>query len=180
MEIEKLSISDVLLIKPLVYFDSRGAFFESFNESKFQELTGLDIHFVQDNVSFSKKNVLRGLHFQLSPFEQAKLVQVLKGKVLDVAVDIRQSSPTYGQYVSYELSDENNFQLFIPRGFAHGFLALSDEVVFSYKCDNYYAPKYDCGVIYNDIDININWGVDMKDLTVSEKDLQLKSLKTDY
>lgn len=180
MEIEKLSISDVLLIKPLVYFDSRGFFFESFNESKFQELTGLDVKFVQDNVSFSKKNVLRGLHFQHPPFEQAKLVQVLKGKVLDVAVDIRQSSPTYGQYVSYELSDENNFQLFIPRGFAHGFLSLSDEVVFSYKCDNYYAPKYDCGIIYNDVDININWGGDVKDLIVSEKDLQLKSLKTDY
>lgn len=176
MKIEKLYIPGVLLVKPNIYLDDRGAFFESFNEKKFKELSGLDINFVQDNVSFSKKNVLRGLHFQLPPFEQAKLVQVLKGKVLDVAVDIRENSPTYGQYVSYELSDENNFQLFIPRGFAHGFLTLSEEVIFSYKCDNYYAPNYDSGIIYNDSNINIDWGQDVNNLIVSKKDLLLSPL----
>ena len=175
MEIERLSIPEVLLIKPSFFFDNRGVFFESFNEKKFQELTGLDIHFVQDNVSYSKKKVLRGLHFQKIPFEQAKLVQVLKGRVLDVAVDIRKDSPTYGKYVSFELSDENHFQLFIPRGFAHGFLSLTDDVIFSYKCDNYYAPQYDSGVIYNDPLININWG-EIIEYIVSEKDLGLKNL----
>lgn len=177
MKIEKLSIPEVLLIKPKLYFDDRGAFFESFNQKKFKELSGLDINFVQDNVSFSKKGVLRGLHFQQAPFEQAKLVQVLKGKVLDVAVDIRENSPSYGKYVSYELSDENSFQLFIPRGFAHGFLTLSEEVVFSYKCDNYYAPDCDSGIIYNDSNININWGDNVENLIVSDKDLLLKPLK---
>ena len=177
MIIEKLSIPEVLLIKPNLYFDDRGAFFESFNDKKFKELSGLDVNFVQDNVSFSKKNVLRGLHFQKPPFEQAKLVQVLKGKVLDVAVDVRANSPTYGKYVSYELSDENNFQLFIPRGFAHGFLTLSEEVIFSYKCDNYYSPSYDSGIIYSDENININWGENIDNLIVSEKDLLLSSLK---
>jgi len=177
MIIEKLSIPEVLLIKPKLYFDDRGAFFESFNDKKFKELSGLDINFVQDNVSFSKKGVLRGLHFQQAPFEQAKLVQVLKGKVLDVAVDIRENSPSYGKYVSYELSDENNFQLFIPRGFAHGFLTLSEEVVFSYKCDNYYAPNCDSGIIYNDSNININWGDNIENLIVSDKDLLLNPLK---
>jgi dTDP-4-dehydrorhamnose 3,5-epimerase len=177
MIIEKLSIPEVLLIKPKLYFDDRGAFFESFNDKKFKELSGLDINFVQDNVSFSKKGVLRGLHFQQAPFEQAKLVQVLKGKVLDVAVDIRENSPSYGKYVSYELSDENNFQLFIPRGFAHGFLTLSEEVIFSYKCDNYYAPNCDSGIIYNDSNININWGDNIENLIVSDKDLLLNPLK---
>jgi len=177
MIIEKLSIPEVLLIKPKLYFDDRGAFFESFNDKKFKELSGLDINFVQDNVSFSKKGVLRGLHFQQAPFEQAKLVQVLKGKVLDVAVDIRENSPSYGKYVSYELSDENNFQLFIPRGFAHGFLTLSEEVIFSYKCDNYYAPDCDSGIIYNDSNININWGDNIENLIVSDKDLLLNPLK---
>ena len=148
-----------------------------FNDKKFKELSGLDINYVQDNVSFSKKGVLRGLHFQLAPFEQAKLVQVLKGKVLDVAVDIRENSPSYGKYVSYELSDDNNFQLFIPRGFAHGFLALSEEVVFSYKCDNYYTPDCDSGIIYNDSNININWGDNLENLIVSDKDLLLMPLK---
>ncbi len=176
MIIEKLSIPEVLLIKPKLYFDDRGAFFESFNDKKFKELSGLDINFVQDNVSFSKKGVLRGLHFQQAPFEQAKLVQVLKGKVLDVAVDIRENSPFYGKYVSYELSDENNFQLFIPRGFAHGFLSLSEEVIFSYKCDNYYAPDCDSGIIYNDSNIDINWGDNLENLIVSDKDLLLKPL----
>jgi dTDP-4-dehydrorhamnose 3,5-epimerase len=176
MIIEKLSIPEVLLIKPKLYFDDRGAFFESFNDKKFKELSGLDVNFVQDNVSFSKKGVLRGLHFQLAPFEQAKLVQVLKGKVLDVAVDIRENSPSYGKYVSYELSDENNFQLFIPRGFAHGFLSLSEEVIFSYKCDNYYAPDCDSGIIYNDSNIDINWGDNLENLIVSDKDLLLKPL----
>lgn len=176
MIIEKLSIPEVLLIKPKLYFDDRGAFFESFNDKKFKELSGLDVNFVQDNVSFSKKGVLRGLHFQQAPFEQAKLVQVLKGKVLDVAVDIRENSPSYGKYVSYELSDENNFQLFIPRGFAHGFLTLSEEVVFSYKCDNYYAPDCDSGIIYNDSNIDINWGDNLENLIVSDKDLLLKPL----
>ena len=176
MIIEKLSIPEVFLIKPKLYFDNRGAFFESFNDKKFKELSGLDVNFVQDNVSFSKKGVLRGLHFQLAPFEQAKLVQVLKGKVLDVAVDIRENSPSYGKYVSYELSDENNFQLFIPRGFAHGFLSLSEEVIFSYKCDNYYAPDCDSGIIYNDSNIDINWGDNLENLIVSDKDLLLKPL----
>lgn len=175
MKIQKLSIPEVLLIQPSVYLDNRGSFFESFNEKKFHELSGLDIHFVQDNVSYSKKGVLRGLHFQLPPFQQAKLVQVLKGNVLDVAVDVREDSPTYGKYISEELSEENHCQLFIPQGFAHGFLALTDEVIFSYKCDNYYAPNHDSGIIYNDPSIGINWGKEIE-LNISSKDLELKHL----
>jgi dTDP-4-dehydrorhamnose 3,5-epimerase len=175
MKIQKLSIPEVLLIQPSLYLDNRGSFFESFNEKKFQELSGLDIHFVQDNVSYSKKGVLRGLHFQLPPFQQAKLVQVLKGSVLDVAVDVREDSPTYGKYISEELSEENHYQLFIPRGFAHGFLALTDEVIFSYKCDNYYAPNHDSGIIYNDPSIGINWGKEIE-FNISSKDLELKHL----
>ncbi len=175
MKIQKLSIPEVLLIQPSVYLDNRGSFFESFNEKKFQELSGLDIHFVQDNVSYSKKGVLRGLHFQLPPFQQAKLVQVLKGSVLDVAVDVREDSPTYGKYISEVLSEENHCQLFIPRGFAHGFLALTDEVIFSYKCDNYYAPNHDSGIIYNDPSIGINWGKEIE-FNISSKDLELKHL----
>ena len=177
MKVEKLAIPEVLLIEPTIYFDDRGLFFESFNENKFNQLTGLNIKFVQDNISYSEKRVLRGLHFQLPPFEQAKLVQVLRGKVLDVAVDIRKDSPTYGQYVSFELSSENHKQLYIPRGFAHGFLALTNDVIFLYKCDNYYAPKYDSGIIYNDTSIAINWG-DVTNLIISEKDLNLKTLVT--
>lgn len=130
--------------------DDGSHFFESFNEDIFNQNTGLNIKFVQDNISYSKKGVLRGSHFQFPPFEQAKLVQVLHRRVLDVAVDIRKDSQTYSQYVSVELSVDNHKQLFIPRGFAHGFLVLTNDVIFSYKCDNYYTPKYDSGIIYND------------------------------
>ena len=175
MKVTKLAIPEVLLIEPSIYLDDRGLFFESFNEDKFNQKTGLNIKFVQDNISYSKKGVLRGLHFQLPPFEQAKLVQVLQGRVLDVAVDIRKDSPTYSQYVSVELSVENHKHLFIPRGFAHGFLALTDDVLFSYKCDNYYTPKYDSGIIYNDPSIAIDWGVN-QNFIISDKDLNLNSL----
>jgi dTDP-4-dehydrorhamnose 3,5-epimerase len=175
MKVETLAIPEVLLIEPTIYWDDRGFFFESFNEKKFNQITGLNIKFVQDNVSYSKKGVLRGLHFQLPPFEQAKLIQVLQGKVLDVAVDIRKDSPTYSQYVSIELSAENHKQLFIPHGFAHGFLALTNDVIFSYKCDNYYAPKHDSGIIYNDPSIAVNWREKIH-FIVSQKDLSLNSL----
>lgn len=174
MQIEYLEISDVLLIKPQVYHDNRGCFFESFNEKRFKEVTKLDIRFVQDNISYSKKNVLRGLHFQNSPFEQAKLVQVLKGRAVDVVVDLRKDSKTLGKHLKIELSEENHYQLFVPRGFAHGFVALTDDVIFSYKCDNYYSPLHEDGILFNDKGL----GIELEQLIISEKDLLLRNFKS--
>ena len=168
MEVKKTKINGVFLIKPRVFKDNRGHFFESFNSKKFNEATGLDVQFVQDNQSLSSKNVLRGLHFQHPPFAQAKLVSVIKGEVLDVVVDIRKESDTYGEYIAENLNEENHHQLFIPEGMAHGFLTLKDDTIFSYKCSNYYDKGSEDGIIWNDSNLKIDWKI--KNPLVSEKD----------
>lgn len=169
MNFIKTDIEGVVIIEPRVFGDERGYFFESFSQKEFDDNVGRTV-FVQDNESKSCYGVLRGLHFQAPPFTQAKLVRCVKGKVLDVAVDIRQCSPTYGKYISVELSEDNHRMFFIPRGFAHGFSVLSDTAVFQYKCDNYYAPQSEGGLIWNDKDLNINWMIPEKDVILSEKD----------
>jgi len=176
MEIQKTDISDVVVIKPRVFEDARGYFFESYNKLKFDELIGDDINFIQDNEAKSSYGVVRGLHFQKGVHAQAKLIKVVKGKVLDVAVDIRKDSPTYGKHISQILSEENKLQLYIPRGLAHGYAALSEEVVFQYKCDNYYCPESEGGIAYNDESLAIDWMIDEKDMIISEKDKLYKGL----
>ena len=171
MEYKKTNIEGVYIIEPKVFNDTRGYFFEAWKKEEFEQHVG-KVDFVQDNESKSSYGVLRGLHYQKGACSQAKLVRVIKGKVLDVAVDIRKSSPTFGQHVMVELSDENKRQFFIPRGFAHGFLVLSDEAIFTYKVDNVYAPQADAGIRWNDPDINIHWPIDHKDVQTSEKDLK--------
>ena len=166
------SISDLVVIEPEIYSDSRGYFFESYNKTKFDKHFGNTI-FVQDNESRSYKNVLRGFHFQKPPFEQAKLVRCIDGKILDVALDLRKNSKTFGKYEKIILSCKNKKQLFIPRGFAHAFLVLSESALFSYKVDNIYNPSFDAGVIWNDVKLNINWGVNESDLIISAKDQNL-------
>src|SRR5574343_10699 len=168
MNSTKFEIEVLVLIEPRRFHDYRGYFFESFNEQKYSELLGEEAVFVQDNVSFSKKNVLRGLHFQNPPFAQGKLVSVLKGKVLDVAVDLRKDSPTYGQHEMVELSADNGLQFYIPPGFAHGFVALEEETLFSYKCTNYYSPAHEDTLLWNDSNLNIHWNC--SEPLVSEKD----------
>lgn len=168
-------IKDVVIIEPKVFGDNRGYFFESFNQQAFEQHIG-KFYFVQDNESRSMKGVLRGLHFQKPPFDQAKLVRCIEGEVLDVAVDIRKGSPTFGMHVSLILSGENKRQLFIPRGFAHGFVVLSDFATFAYKVDNVYAPTHDCGIAYNDGALGIDWMLESKDLLLSDKDKALQSL----
>lgn len=170
MKIIQTEIQGVLIIEPDVYGDRRGYFFESFNRKKFEEMTGMTVDFVQDNESLSTYGVVRGLHFQKPPRAQAKLVRVVKGRVLDVAVDLRKDSPTYGHHVSVELSDENHRQLFIPKGFAHGFSVLSEEVVFQYKCDDYYAPETEGAVAWDDPDLAIDWQIPAEKIILSEKD----------
>ena len=167
MEIERTSIEGLLIIKPTVFKDPRGYFFESYNKGKYKS-QGVDHVFVQDNVSKSSKNVLRGLHFQNPPHAQGKLVSVLRGAVLDVAVDIRRESPSYGKYFSIELSEENNLQFFIPAGFAHGFLTLEDNTLFSYKCTDVYDKESEGSIKWNDPNLNIDWNVNNP--IVSEKD----------
>ena len=164
------------IIEPKIFFDGRGYFMESFNEKTFEKGVGQKIHFVQDNQSFSSKGVLRGLHYQTGEHAQAKLVRVLNGEVLDVAVDIRPGSPTFGQYESVLLTGENQRQFFVPRGFAHGFLVLSEKATFFYKCDNFYNKESEGGIIYNDESIAINWNFPLKDIIVSEKDRELPNL----
>lgn len=164
------SIPDVLLIEPTVHGDSRGYFMESFRQDLLNDFLGYEVNFVQDNESKSSKGVLRGLHYQLPPYAQAKLVRVIEGRVFDVAVDIRQSSPTFGQYVSKELSSDNHHQLFIPRGFAHGFVVLSESAVFAYKVDNYYSPNDDRGIAFDDPEIDIDWVLKSDELQLSDKD----------
>jgi dTDP-4-dehydrorhamnose 3,5-epimerase len=176
MQVEETKLKDCFIIKDSLFKDSRGYFFESFSQQKFNELTGLNIQFVQDNQSKSTKGVLRGLHFQLGTYAQAKLVRVLEGRVLDVAVDIRPNSKTFGQHVAVELTAENETQLFVPRGFAHGFVVLSETATFFYKCDNYYHKLSEGGIIYNDPQLAINWQLPSEDLLLSEKDLMLKNL----
>ncbi|QIL39227.1 dTDP-4-dehydrorhamnose 3,5-epimerase [Pedobacter sp. HDW13] len=174
MEIEQTGLKDCLIIKPRVFEDARGYFFESFNQSTFEEKTGLSGRFVQDNESHSSYGVIRGLHAQTGEFAQAKLVRVTKGEVLDVAVDIRPSSPTYGKHFAVRLSAENKLQMYIPRGFIHGFSVLSKTAEFLYKCDNFFNKASETGVIYNDADLNIDWLIPENDREVSEKDLLLK------
>ena len=159
MKFIETEISDVIIIEPKVFGDTRGYFLESYNQKKFEEVVG-KISFVQDNESKSSKGVLRGLHFQKPPFNQAKLVRCIEGRVMDVAVDIRKGSPTYGKHVAIELTGENKRQLFVPRGFAHGFSVLSDSAVFAYKVDNTYAPEFDAGIRWNDKKLNIEWGIE--------------------
>ena len=159
-----------MIVEPQIFRDARGYFYESYNARDFEAATGRKVAFVQDNQSFSRFGVLRGLHFQLPPNDQAKLVSVVRGKVLDVAVDLRKGSPTYGRYEAVELSGDNHRKLFIPRGFAHGYLVLSRTALFQYKCDNYYAPKFECGLAWNDPDIGIEWPVAPADLKLSDKD----------
>jgi dTDP-4-dehydrorhamnose 3,5-epimerase len=177
MIFKETEISGVYVIEPQLFKDNRGYFFESFNQNKFNEGIGKDINFVQDNQSWSYYGVLRGLHFQKAPFEQSKLVRVLHGEVLDVAVDIRKDSPTFGKYISIILSAENKLQLFVPKGFAHGFVVLSSSAEFIYKCDNFYAPNYDSGIIYNDPDLNINWKIPDEGIIISAKDKNLGKFK---
>ena len=175
MKFIETKISDVIIIEPSVFGDARGYFLESYNQNKFEEFIG-NISFVQDNESKSSKGVLRGLHFQKPPFAQAKLVRCIEGKVLDVAVDIRKESKTYGNHIAVELSGENKKQLFVPRGFAHGFVVLSESATFAYKVDNTYAPDHDAGIRWNDKELNIQWDIEDSKVLVSEKDAELPFL----
>jgi dTDP-4-dehydrorhamnose 3,5-epimerase len=172
MKFVNTSIEGLVIIEPTVFGDNRGYFLESYNKKKFEEAIG-KVSFVQDNESKSSKGVLRGLHFQKPPYAQAKLVSCIKGKVLDIAVDIREGSETYGQHVIIELSGENKKQVFIPRGFAHGFLVLSNTAIVTYKVDNSYAPTHDAGIRWDDSLLNIQWGVSESEVLVSEKDAKL-------
>lgn len=166
------------ILEPRIFEDSRGYFFESFNQNIFNKLIGEDVNFIQDNESFSKRGTLRGLHFQKGKYAQAKLVRVIKGCVLDIAVDIRKDSVTFGDYVAVELSEDNKRQLYIPRGFAHGFIVLSDTAIFSYKCDNFYNKEAEGGIIYNDELLRIDWKLNKEEFIISEKDLLLPKLET--
>jgi dTDP-4-dehydrorhamnose 3,5-epimerase len=177
MTVKETKLKGCYIIEPEVFRDSRGYFCESFNLDKFNRALGLNITFVQDNESFSVKGSLRGLHYQVGKYAQAKLVRVVQGQVLDIAVDLRNNSPTYGEHVSLELSDENKKQLFIPRGFAHGFVVLSDTAIFSYKCDNYYNKTAEGGIIYNDPKLKIDWRLPQSKLIISEKDVVLPKLE---
>lgn len=169
MEVIETNIEGLKIIRPNIYKDERGYFIESYSQKRFQELVSNTV-FVQDNESSSRYGVLRGLHYQKPPFAQAKLVRVIKGKVLDIAVDIRKDSNTYGHHYAVELSDENSLQIFIPRGFAHGFVALSNEVICQYKCDNYYFPDHAKGIKWDDEQLNIDWKLPIEDIILSEKD----------
>ena len=176
------NISDILVIKPKVHGDERGSFTEAFRQDKLEDALGYKVDFVQDNESKSFKGVLRGLHFQLAPYAQSKLVRVIEGSVLDVAVDIRRGSPSFGKHVAVELSGVNRKQTFIPRGFAHGFVVLTDTATFAYKVDNYYSPEYDRGLAFDDMDLNIDWQLTKQQLLLSDKDTQYPRLTelTDY
>lgn len=176
MEIIKTAIEGLLIIKPRIFEDARGYFFESFSLREFEEKVG-KVNFVQDNESMSSYGVMRGLHFQRPPYTQSKLVRCVRGKVLDVAVDIRKGSPTYGQHVAVELSEENHLQFFIPHGFAHGFSVLSETAVFQYKCDNFYAPQADGGISILDSSLGIDWRIPVERAILSEKDTRHLLLK---
>ncbi|HLV38820.1 dTDP-4-dehydrorhamnose 3,5-epimerase [Xanthomarina sp.] len=176
MTVLETKLQGCFILEPRIFEDERGYFFESFNQEKFNRATSLNVNFIQDNESYSTKGVLRGLHYQTGDFAQAKLVRVIKGSVLDIAVDIRKESPTFGQYVALELTEDNKKQLYIPRGFAHGFVVLSETAIFSYKCDNYYNKESEGGIIYNDPTLNIDWQLPEKSLLVSEKDRVLPKL----
>ena len=176
MEVIETNISGVVILEPKIFGDARGYFFESFSQKEFDEKVaipnfGKPIHFVQDNESMSSYGVMRGLHFQVPPFSQSKLVRCVKGRVLDVAVDIRKGSTTYGQHVSVELTEDNHRQLFVPRGFAHGFAVLSETAIFQYKCDNFYAPQADGGISILDNSLGIDWHIPINKVLLSEKDM---------
>ena len=177
MQFTRTKIEDVVIIDPVVHGDERGYFVETFRQDKLEEFLGFSLHFCQDNESKSAKGVLRGLHYQLAPSAQTKLVRVIQGRVLDVAVDIRKGSPTFGQHVAVELTAENKRQLFVPRGFAHGFVVLEDDTVFAYKVDNYYSPQNDRGIAFDDPSIGIDWQLDLASLKLSAKDTQQPSLQ---
>lgn len=176
MQFISQAIPDVLVIEPKVHGDQRGYFVETFRQDKFETALGYKVNFVQDNESKSSRGVLRGLHFQLAPHAQSKLVRVIEGSVLDVAVDIRKGSPTFGQYVAAELSGDNKRQMFIPRGFAHGFVVLTDNATFAYKVDNYYSPECDRGLAFDDDTLNIDWQLPTQSLLLSDKDAKQPSL----
>ncbi|WP_452230578.1 MULTISPECIES: dTDP-4-dehydrorhamnose 3,5-epimerase [unclassified Lacinutrix] len=177
MKAIETKLEGCFILEPTIFEDKRGYFFESFNQEKFNTLINKKVDFVQDNESFSSKGVLRGLHYQVGEHAQAKLVRVVKGKVLDVAVDVRVNSKTFGQHVAVELSEDNKKQLFVPRGFAHGFIVLSDTAIFSYKCDNLYNKEAEGGVIFNDPKLKIDWQLPENELLVSEKDVILPTLE---
>ena len=177
IKVIETGIEGLLIIEPKVFKDGRGHFFEAFSERDFQILTGRNLHFVQDNESESCYGVIRGLHFQQPPYAQSKLVRVVKGKVLDVALDLREGSPTFGRHLALELSGDNYRQLFIPQGFAHGFAVLSDSAVFQYKCDNYYAPSSEGAIAWNDPDLGIDWKLPPESIILSDKDRNHPLLK---
>jgi dTDP-4-dehydrorhamnose 3,5-epimerase len=177
MNFIRTEIPDVIIVEPKVFADDRGYFMETFRQDKLEEFLGFKVNFCQDNESKSSKGVLRGLHYQLPPFAQTKLVRVIKGRVLDVAVDIRKGSPTFGKYVAVELSAENKRQLFVPRGFAHGFVVLEDETVFAYKVDSYYSQECDRGIAFDDPKIGIEWPLPKEQLLLSAKDTKQPSLE---
>ena len=177
MNFIRTQIPDVVIIEPTVHGDSRGYFVETFRQDKLEEFLGYKINFCQYNESKSSKGVLRGLHYQLHPSAQTKLVRVIQGRVLDVAVDIRKNSPTFGQHVAVELTSENKKQLLVPRGFAHGFVVLEDDTIFAYKVDNYYSPENDRGIAFNDPSLNINWILNHNELNLSDKDTKQALLK---
>ena len=173
MKITETTLKGCFILEPKIHKDERGLFLESYHKTILEQAIGESINFVQDNISVSKRGVLRGLHFQTGKHAQAKLVQVLKGEVLDVLVDIRKKSSTYGNHFKLKLSAENRKSIFIPKGIAHGFMALTEEVIFMYKCDSYYHPQSEAGILFKDADLNIDWGISQNEMIISEKDLKL-------
>tara|TARA_B110000967_G_scaffold3266_1_gene3338 strand:+ start:180 stop:725 length:546 start_codon:yes stop_codon:yes gene_type:complete len=180
MEIRDTKLIDCKILLPQVHNDSRGYFSETYREDKLNAALGYEVNFVQDNESFSSKGVLRGLHYQTGKYAQAKLIRVIQGRVLDVVVDLRKDSPTFSEHFSIELSEENKTQLFVPRGFAHGFIVLSETTIVSYKCDNFYNNAHEEGIIYNDKDLNIDWKLDEKEFLISEKDVLLPTFSNSF
>ncbi|USL94844.1 dTDP-4-dehydrorhamnose 3,5-epimerase [Riemerella anatipestifer] len=181
MNIKETPLKDCYIIEPTIFEDERGYFYEKFNEKKFEELTGMNGHFVQDNISKSSYGVLRGLHLQKGEYAQAKLVSCLEGKVWDVAVDLIEDSPSFGKWYGVELTAENKLQFYVPRGFAHGFAVLSETAVFAYKCDNFYNKESEGGVLWNDVDLAIDWKLNEADVILSEKDkVQLPFSKKNF
>ena len=178
MKITETRLKGCFVLEPTIYKDHRGLFMESYQKNSLEEAIGASINFVQDNISVSKKGVLRGLHYQTGKHDQAKLIQVLKGTVLDVVIDLREESATFGQHLKFKISDENRKSIFIPKGMAHGFLALTDEVIFAYKCDTYYHPQAEAGIVFNDSYLNIDWEISETDMILSEKDLNLPLWKS--
>lgn len=177
MKVEATHIKDCYVINPTIFEDDRGYFFESYNQNKFKELTGINFHIVQTNQSLSHRGVLRGLHFQKAPNAQAKLVRVVKGSVIDVCVDLRKGSKTFGEHVAVKLSADNNKQLFVPKGFAHGFITLENDTTFCYQCDDFYNKPSESGIIFNDPQLKVDWYLNSEEFVVSNKDLELPTLE---